>query len=48
MFEITRDWVKQRKAFGRRVADLQTVSLDELQMGKQSDLHTVRQSNLQT
>jgi len=25
MFEITRDWVKQRKAFGRRVADLQTV-----------------------
>merc|ERR1711953_147070 len=25
MFEDTRDWVKQRKAFGRRVADLQTV-----------------------
>ena len=25
MFEETRDWVKQRKAFGRRVADLQTV-----------------------
>ena len=25
MFEATRDWVKQRKAFGRRVADLQTV-----------------------
>ena len=25
MFELTRDWVKQRKAFGRRVADLQTV-----------------------
>ena len=25
MFEDTRDWVKQRKAFGGRVADLQTV-----------------------
>ena len=25
VFELTRDWVKQRKAFGRRVADLQTV-----------------------
>merc|ERR1719278_864299 len=25
VFEATRDWVKQRKAFGRRVADLQTV-----------------------
>merc|ERR1712032_777798 len=25
MFEQTRDWVKQRKAFGKRVADLQTV-----------------------
>ena len=25
MFEQTRDWVKQRKAFGRTVADLQTV-----------------------
>jgi len=25
MFEETRDWVKQRKAFGRTVADLQTV-----------------------
>merc|ERR1711915_1053246 len=25
MFEITRDWVKQRKAFGRHVSDLQTV-----------------------
>ena len=25
IFEETRDWVKQRKAFGRRVADLQTV-----------------------
>merc|ERR1711970_1320681 len=25
MFEDTREWVKQRKAFGRRVADLQTV-----------------------
>ena len=25
MFELTRDWVKQRKVFGRRVADLQTV-----------------------
>ena len=25
MFEETREWVKQRKAFGRRVADLQTV-----------------------
>merc|ERR1712227_272451 len=25
MFEETRDWVKQRKAFGNRVADLQTV-----------------------
>jgi len=25
MFELTRDWVRQRKAFGRRVADLQTV-----------------------
>ena len=21
MFELTRDWVRQRKAFGRRVAD---------------------------
>ena len=27
MFELTRDWVRQRKAFGRRVADLQTVNL---------------------
>ena len=26
MFELTRDWVRERKAFGRRVADLQTVS----------------------
>merc|ERR1739848_947411 len=25
MFELTRDWVRERKAFGRRVADLQTV-----------------------
>jgi len=25
MFEITRSWVKQRKAFGRHVSDLQTV-----------------------
>jgi len=25
VFEATRDWVRQRKAFGRRVADLQTV-----------------------
>ena len=25
MFELTRDWVRQRKAFGKRVADLQTV-----------------------
>merc|ERR1712198_469850 len=25
MFEETREWVKQRKAFGRRVADLQTI-----------------------
>jgi len=25
MFEITRDWVRQRKAFGRHVSDLQTV-----------------------
>merc|ERR1719317_530875 len=25
IFEETREWVKQRKAFGRRVADLQTV-----------------------
>merc|ERR1711970_77428 len=25
MFEETREWVKQRKAFGKRVADLQTV-----------------------
>merc|ERR1712048_1084875 len=25
LFESTREWVKQRKAFGRRVADLQTV-----------------------
>jgi len=25
IFEDTRDWVKQRKAFGKRVADLQTV-----------------------
>jgi len=25
MFEITRDWVRQRKVFGGRVADLQTV-----------------------
>jgi len=25
IFEETRDWVKERKAFGRRVADLQTV-----------------------
>merc|ERR1719348_2667328 len=25
MFELTRDWVKQRKVFGRRVADLQTI-----------------------
>ena len=24
MFELTRDWVRERKAFGRRVADLQT------------------------
>ena len=29
MFELTRDWVKQRKAFGRRVADLQTGSVLE-------------------
>ena len=27
MFELTRDWVRERKAFGRRVADLQTVSI---------------------
>ena len=27
MFELTRDWVRERKAFGRRVADLQTVNL---------------------
>ena len=27
MFELTRDWVRQRKAFGRRVADLQTVNI---------------------
>ena len=26
MFELTRDWVRERKAFGRRVADLQTVN----------------------
>jgi len=25
MFELTRDWVRERKAFGKRVADLQTV-----------------------
>jgi len=25
MFELARDWVRERKAFGRRVADLQTV-----------------------
>merc|ERR1719187_2085182 len=25
MFELTRDWVRERKAFGRRVADLQPV-----------------------
>jgi len=25
MFELTRDWVRERKAFGRRVPDLQTV-----------------------
>merc|ERR1719150_3014014 len=25
MFELTRDWVRERKAFGRRLADLQTV-----------------------
>ena len=25
MFELTRDWVIQRKVFGGRVADLQTV-----------------------
>lgn len=25
MFELTRAWVKQRKAFGRRIADMQTV-----------------------
>ena len=32
MFEATRDYVKQRKAFGRRIADLQTIqhSLAEL------------------
>ena len=27
MFELTRDWVRERKAFGRRVADLQTVNI---------------------
>ena len=27
VFEATREWVKQRKAFGRRVADLQTVQV---------------------
>ena len=27
MFESTREWVKQRKAFGGRVADLQTVQV---------------------
>ena len=27
MFELTRDWVRERKAFGRRVADLQTVTI---------------------
>ena len=27
MFELTRDWVRERKAFGKRVADLQTVNL---------------------
>ena len=27
MFELTRDWVRERKAFGRRVADLQTASI---------------------
>ena len=26
MFELTRDWVRERKAFGKRVADLQTVN----------------------
>ena len=30
MFELTRDWVRERKAFGRRVADLQTVSVSPL------------------
>ena len=30
MFELTRDWVRQRKAFGKRVADLQTVLLKPL------------------
>ena len=27
MFELTRDWVRERKAFGRRLADLQTVGV---------------------
>ena len=31
MFELTRDWVRQRKAFGKRVADLQTVLLKPLE-----------------
>jgi long-chain-acyl-CoA dehydrogenase len=35
MFELTRDWVRQRRAFGRRLADLQTVQhkLAELKTG---------------
>ena len=27
MFELTRDWVRERKAFGGRLADLQTVGV---------------------
>ena len=31
MFELTCDWVSQRKAFGRRLADLQTMSGSKFQ-----------------
>ena len=38
-FEMTREWVKERKAFGGRVADLQTV---QVQTCRLADLQTVQ------
>ena len=43
MFELTRDWVRERKAFGRRVADLQTgESLDVTKIRSLTVVFTVQ------